>query len=33
MIFEPKCVLWKRLGAEKVQRRIEGLTVSEELEF
>ena len=33
MIFEPKCVLWKRLGAEKVQRKIEGLTVSEELEF
>jgi hypothetical protein len=33
MIFEPKCVLWKRLGAEKVQRQIEGLTLSEELEF
>jgi hypothetical protein len=33
MIVEPKCVLWKRSGAEKIQKQIKGLTISEELEF
>ena len=33
MIFEPKCVLWKRLGAEIIHKQIKGLSVAEELEF
>ena len=33
MTFEPKCVVWKRQGAEHVQRQIEGLTFAAELEF
>ncbi len=33
MMYEPKCVQWKRLGAEQVQRQTEGLTVKEELDF
>jgi len=33
MITEPKCVLWKRKGAEYVQKQTEGLTIAEELEF
>jgi hypothetical protein len=33
MMTEPKCVLWKRQGAEKIQQQIAGLAVSEELEF
>jgi len=33
MTFEPKCMLWKRLGAEIVQEKIQGLSLSEELEF
>ncbi len=33
MTFEPKCVMWKRLGAEQVQKQIEGLSFADELEF
>lgn len=33
MIHEPKCILWKRLGAEKVMLKIQGLNTSQELEF
>ncbi len=33
MMTEPKCVLWKRLGAEKIQEQIKGMSLSEELEF
>ena len=33
MMNEPKCVQWKRKGAEKVQAQIEGFTIDEELEY
>jgi len=33
MTFEPKCVVWKRQGAEHVQKQIEGFTLAAELEF
>lgn len=33
MTFEPKCVVWKRQGAEKIQKQTEGLTLAAELEF
>jgi len=32
-MLEPKCVLWKRLGAEKIQEQTETLTIKEELAF
>ena len=33
MIREPKCVRWKRRGAEKVAAKISGLSLEEELKF
>ena len=30
---EPKCVAWKRLGAEKVMKQVAGLTQAQELEY
>ena len=30
---EPKCIVWKRLGAEKVIQQIEGLNSAQELEY
>jgi hypothetical protein len=33
MTREPKCVQWKRLGAEKVAAQISGLNLEEELKF
>jgi len=33
MNHEPKCVTWKRTGAEKVRAKISGLTKTQELDF
>lgn len=33
MMPEPKCVYWKRLGAEQVQKHLKGLTLEEEVAF
>lgn len=33
MTHEPKCVLWKRLGAKKVAEQLANFTEAEELEF
>lgn len=33
MTYEPQCIQWKRLGAEHVRKQIEGMSLSEELEF
>ena len=33
MIREPKCVQWKRRGAERVAAQISGLSVEQELKF
>ena len=30
---EPKCVVWKRLGAKRVMKQVEGLTQTQELEY
>jgi hypothetical protein len=32
-MIEPKCVLWKRLGADQVHKKIKGFTLAQELEF
>ena len=33
MMYEPKCISWKRLGTEQIQAKIEKLTLEEELAF
>ena len=33
MSHEPKCVIWKRLGANKIMLQISGFTQVQELDF